>query len=90
MFIGLSLGFGGAGVVAGRSRNKIPSLGRGANSIGSAAAAFQSAVYGGFTPASGVFATLTSLAMLGILAPAIALVAGVVASIIAALVWNTW
>jgi hypothetical protein len=32
---------------------------------GTLAAAFQSVAYGGFTPASGIFATLTSLAMLG-------------------------
>lgn len=57
---------------------------------GSTAAAFQSVVYGGFTPASGLFAILTSLAMLGLLAPAMAIIAGVVASIIAAIVWYTW
>ena len=36
--------------------------------LGSLAAGFQSFMYGGFTPAGGIFATLTSLAMLGILA----------------------
>lgn len=57
---------------------------------GSTAAAFQSIVYGGFTPGSGLFAILTSLAMLGLLAPAMAIIAGIVASIIAAIVWYTW
>lgn len=37
--------------------------------IGTLAAAFQSWAYGGFTPAGGIFATLTSLGMLGWLAP---------------------
>ncbi|EKG14162.1 hypothetical protein MPH_08665 [Macrophomina phaseolina MS6] len=73
MFIGLSLGFGPAGILP-----------------RSAAAAFQSFVYGGFIPAGGVFATLTSLAMQGYLAPAMAMIAGILASIIAAIVWNTF
>ncbi|KAI1800284.1 hypothetical protein F4811DRAFT_44061 [Daldinia bambusicola] len=38
---------------------------------GSFAAAFQSVMYGGFTPAGGLFAGLTSLAMLGAFAPAL-------------------
>lgn len=37
---------------------------------GSIAAAFQSVAYAGFTPAGGVFATLTSMGMLGALNPA--------------------
>ncbi|CAJ2509019.1 Uu.00g140450.m01.CDS01 [Anthostomella pinea] len=73
--LGLCMGFGSGGVVA--DTNKpfyiYYSL---ASSI---AAAFQPAAYGGFTPAGGLFATLTSLAMLGILAPAIALVGAMVA-----------
>ncbi|KAJ2969468.1 hypothetical protein NQ176_g8649 [Zarea fungicola] len=44
------------------------------------AAAFQSYMYGAFTPAGGVFATLTSMAMLGTLMPAAALFAFFVAS----------
>lgn len=51
------------------------------------AAAFQSYAYGGFTPAGGIFATLTSMAMLGILMPAAAIFAAFVASGVAALVW---
>ncbi|EME83812.1 uncharacterized protein MYCFIDRAFT_135172 [Pseudocercospora fijiensis CIRAD86] len=53
---------------------------------GSAAAAFQSWAYGGFTPAGGIFATLTSLAMLGCLVPPVALIASVVATIVAGIV----
>ncbi|KAM3413574.1 hypothetical protein BST61_g11444 [Cercospora zeina] len=37
---------------------------------GSVAAAFQGCAYGAFTPAGGIFATLTSFAMLGLLMPA--------------------
>ncbi|OTB01762.1 hypothetical protein M426DRAFT_14217 [Hypoxylon sp. CI-4A] len=48
---------------------------------GSLAAAFQSAMYGGFTPAGGIFATLTSLAMLGFFVPAITAIAALIALI---------
>lgn len=41
--------------------------------LGSAAAAFQAWMYGGFTPASGFFATFTSLTMIGSFTPVIAL-----------------
>lgn len=41
--------------------------------LGSLAAAFQAWAYGAFTPAGGIFATLTSLGMLGFLAPPVAL-----------------
>lgn len=51
------------------------------------AAAFQSYMYGAFTPAGGVFATLTSMAMLGTLMPAAALFAFFVASGVAVIVW---
>ncbi|KAI0126088.1 hypothetical protein BJ170DRAFT_459895 [Xylariales sp. AK1849] len=54
---------------------------------GTFAAAFQSYMYGGFTPAGGLFATLTSLAMLGFLVPAIALTAAFVATGVAAIAW---
>ncbi|KAL2129337.1 hypothetical protein VTI74DRAFT_7929 [Chaetomium olivicolor] len=37
---------------------------------GSVAAIFQSCMYAGFTPAGGIFATLTSMGMLGMLMPA--------------------
>ncbi|KAF7198387.1 hypothetical protein HII31_00126 [Pseudocercospora fuligena] len=65
------------------------SLGFGPGGIiaGSAAAAFQSWAYGGFTPAGGIFATLTSLAMLGYLVPPVALCASVLATIVAVTVW---
>ncbi|KAI1635634.1 hypothetical protein F4809DRAFT_612860 [Biscogniauxia mediterranea] len=55
--------------------------------LGSLAAAFQSYMYGGFTPAGGVFATLTSMAMLGRLMPAATLAAVVAATVVAVLVW---
>ncbi|KAK0761331.1 hypothetical protein N5P37_006280 [Trichoderma harzianum] len=54
---------------------------------GTFAAAFQSYMYGAFTPAGGIFATLTSMAMLGILMPATAILAAVVATGVAILVW---
>jgi len=54
---------------------------------GSVAAAFQSFVYRGFTPAAGIFATLTSVAMLGLLMPVAILLAAIVATEIAAIVW---
>ena len=46
---------------------------------GSPAAAFQSAAYGAFTPAGSVFAMLTSLGMLGHLAPPSIAIAGLIA-----------
>ncbi|KAH6856415.1 hypothetical protein B0I37DRAFT_367334 [Chaetomium sp. MPI-CAGE-AT-0009] len=54
---------------------------------GSAAAAFQSYMYGGFTPAAGIFATLTSMGMLGVLVPAVAIIAELVATAVAVTVW---
>ncbi|PLB44165.1 hypothetical protein P170DRAFT_440511 [Aspergillus steynii IBT 23096] len=54
---------------------------------GSLAAAFQSWMYGGFTPAGGIFATLTSMAMLGLLVPSVVLLASLVASGVAIAVW---
>ncbi|KAI0382274.1 hypothetical protein F5Y04DRAFT_51842 [Hypomontagnella monticulosa] len=54
---------------------------------GSFAAAFQSFAYGAFTPAGGIFATLTSLAMLGLLNPAIAITSALIALIPASLVF---
>ncbi|KXX81173.1 hypothetical protein MMYC01_201578 [Madurella mycetomatis] len=54
---------------------------------GSCAAAFQSVMYGAFTPAGGVFATLTSMAMLGWLMPAALFMALVFATGVAAVVW---
>ncbi|KAH6632009.1 hypothetical protein F5144DRAFT_238443 [Chaetomium tenue] len=54
---------------------------------GSIAATWQSYVYAGFTPAGGIFATLTSIAMLGLLIPVVAIVAAVVATIVTVTVW---
>lgn len=54
---------------------------------GTLAAAFQSYMYGGFTPAGGIFATLTSMAMLGTLFPPGAILSAVVATGAAILVW---
>ncbi|CAG8376290.1 unnamed protein product [Penicillium salamii] len=51
--------------------------------IGSLAAGFQSFMYGGFTPAGGIFATLTSMAMLGTLRPAALAIAVFIATLVA-------
>ena len=55
---------------------------------GSLAAAFQSFMYAGFTPAGGIFATLTSMGMLGALMPAAVITAMVLATVVAAIVWS--
>ncbi|KAL1970740.1 hypothetical protein VTN77DRAFT_2574 [Rasamsonia byssochlamydoides] len=67
----------------------ILSLGFGSAGIiaGSLAAAFQSFMYGGFTPAGGIFATLTSMAMLGTLMWPADILAAVLATGAAAIVW---
>lgn len=57
-------------------------------SIGSLAAAFQSFMYGGLTPASGIFATLTSMAMLGILMPVASIAASIIATGVTVMVWK--
>ncbi|KAL7900350.1 hypothetical protein HDV63DRAFT_370920 [Trichoderma sp. SZMC 28014] len=54
---------------------------------GTIAAAFQSYMYGAFTPAGGIFATLTSMAMLGTMMPPAAILAAVIATAVAILVW---
>ncbi|KAL3587741.1 hypothetical protein FPOAC2_13640 [Fusarium poae] len=54
---------------------------------GTLAAAFQSFAYGGFTPAGGIFATITSMAMLGTMMPAAAIFAAFLASGVALVVW---
>lgn len=53
---------------------------------GTLAAAFQSYMYGGFTPAGGVFATLTSIAMLGTMMPLAAILSAVIATVVAVIV----
>lgn len=55
---------------------------------GSLAAAFQSFMYGAFTPAGGIFATLTSMGMMGTIMLPVVLVAAVVATCVAVLVWK--
>lgn len=57
-------------------------------STGSAAAYFQSWMYGGFTPAGGIFATLTSMGMLGVLMPLEVIFSSTVATIVAVMVWK--
>ncbi|KAF4594737.1 putative transmembrane protein [Ophiocordyceps camponoti-floridani] len=65
-------------------------LGFGSSGVvaGSMAAAFQSAVYGGFTPAAGVFAALTSMGMTGTLLPTVAVVTAVLSGMAAYAYWN--
>lgn len=55
---------------------------------GTLAAAFQSAVYGGFVPAGGLFATLTSMGMLGTLMPVLLGVAASMAVAVTAIAWR--
>ncbi|KAK1451086.1 hypothetical protein CCUS01_11264, partial [Colletotrichum cuscutae] len=55
---------------------------------GTLAAAFQSCMYGAFTPAGGLFASLTSMAMLGTLMPWAAVTSGVLATLVAGIVWG--
>ncbi|PYH94032.1 hypothetical protein BO71DRAFT_399203 [Aspergillus ellipticus CBS 707.79] len=55
---------------------------------GSLAAAFQSFMYGGFTPAGGIFATLTSMAMLGTLMFPAAVIAVVFATGTSVVAWK--
>ena len=51
------------------------------------AAAFQSWAYGGLTPAGGVFATLTSMGMLGYLVPIQVMFSAVLATLVTVVVW---
>ena len=53
----------------------------------SVAATVQGCMYGSFTPAAGVFATLTSMAMLGTLQPVIKVSSALVATGVALGVW---
>lgn len=54
---------------------------------GTLAAAFQSFAYRGFTPAGGIFATLTSMGMLGILMPLEVGLAAVATTVVTMIVW---
>lgn len=56
---------------------------------GTLAAAFQSSMYGALTPPGGIFATLTSMAMLGTFMPMVVLIAALIATAVAAIVWKT-
>ena len=58
-----------------------------AGGLGTLAAAFQSWAYGGFTPAGGIFATLTSLGMLGYLRPFEVGAGAMVATVVMLIVW---
>jgi hypothetical protein len=50
------------------------------------AAGFQSWMYGGFTPAGGVFAVLTSIGMIGVFQPVPVASASVIASLVTVVV----
>ncbi|PHH78203.1 hypothetical protein CDD80_7225 [Ophiocordyceps camponoti-rufipedis] len=83
-----ALGFGSSGVVAGRFPTTDASAGNAYGEAGSMAAAFQSAVYGGLTPAAGVFATLTSMGMTGALLPTVAVATAVLSGMAVYAYWN--
>ena len=51
------------------------------------AAAFQAWAYGGFTPAGGIFATLTSMGMLGYLVPVQVVASAMLATAVTVIVW---
>ena len=53
---------------------------------GSLATAFQSFMYGAFTPAGGIFAILTSMGMMGTLVVPVVMIAAAVATCVAVLV----
>lgn len=55
--------------------------------IGTLAAAFQSVVYGGLTPAGGLFATLQSMGMLGTLLPAGVGLGAAAAALVSLIMW---
>ncbi|KAF8708099.1 Interferon-induced 6-16 family, partial [Rhizoctonia solani] len=54
---------------------------------GSLAAWFQSVIYGAFTPAGGFFAVMTSVGMMGVACPPVAVPSMIIASLAA---WITW
>ena len=56
--------------------------------LGSLAAAFQAWMYCGFTPATGIFATLTSLAILGYLVPIVVIFSAFFATVVALIIWS--
>ncbi|KAH7333647.1 hypothetical protein B0J17DRAFT_676280 [Rhizoctonia solani] len=54
---------------------------------GSLAAWFQSAVYGAFTPAGGLFAVMTSVGMLGIACPPVVIPSAIIATLVVLAAW---
>ncbi|KAL4872255.1 hypothetical protein BDV12DRAFT_193701 [Aspergillus spectabilis] len=62
-------------------------FGPGGSVAASLATTFQSYLYGGFTPAGGIFAALTSMAMLGTLAIPAMLTAAAIATGVAVIIW---
>lgn len=83
----LCLGFGPYGVVAGEQKTLLVPKYQTDDLRGSLAAAFQAWAYGAFTPAGGMFATLTSLGMVGLLAPAVAIFGAGFATTVVSVVW---
>ncbi|CAE6513488.1 unnamed protein product [Rhizoctonia solani] len=55
---------------------------------GSLAAWFQSAIYGAFTPAGGVFAVMTSIGMMGVACPPVVIPSVIIASLAAWIAWS--
>lgn len=53
---------------------------------GSLAAGFQSWMYGGFTPAGGIFAVLTSIGAIGFLHPPLIIQAAIISSLVTTIV----
>ncbi|ELU37531.1 hypothetical protein AG1IA_08441 [Rhizoctonia solani AG-1 IA] len=92
VLIPLALGFGPVGVIGGASiRSRDPFLLTwlmvSFRLSGSLAAWFQSVIYGAFTPAGGFFAVMTSVGMMGVACPPVAVPSMIIASLAA---WITW
>lgn len=88
----LSLGFGSVGIGAGKTVIQCYRAYQRSQAhpwIGTAAAMWQAWAYGALTPAGGIFATLTSMGMLSLLAPPFGALALVVALMVATLVWRS-
>ncbi|MCJ1455614.1 hypothetical protein MMC28_005969 [Mycoblastus sanguinarius] len=85
------IGFGAAGVGASLSHPSLPAGSPDSRQpeISVLAAAFQSSIYGGLTPAGGVFAKLTSMGMLGTLVPVEVGLAITMAAVVALVIWAT-
>lgn len=85
--LGLCLGFGPRGIAAGKQLTSTRPSATAHGCLGSFAAAFQGWAYGGFAQARGIFATLTSLGGVGLLAPRVAVVGASVATLVLVTVW---